>query len=115
MPTWVTLFFFLKIILILKIIYLFIWLHWVLVEARGIFIVEGGLQSMQARSAFVVHRLSCPLAQGVFVLKPGIKIMSLALEGGFLTIRPPGKSQVEVFDISDWEKKLWSIQSLAAS
>ena len=70
---------------------------------------------MQARSAFVVHRLSCPLAQGVFVLKPGIKIMSLALEGGFLTIRPPGKSQVEVFDISDWEKKLWSIQSLTTS
>ena len=76
MPTWVRLFFFFKIILILKIIYSFIWLHRVLVRARGIFIVVGGLQSMQARSALVVHKLSCPPACEGFVLKPGIKLMS---------------------------------------
>ena len=51
-------------------IYLF-WLHWV----------------------FVVDcRLSCPEACEIVVPQPGTEPMSPALEGGFLTTGPPGKS-----------------------
>ena len=37
-------------------------------------------------------RLSCPVACGILVPRPGIEPMSSALEGGFLTTGPPGKS-----------------------
>ena len=61
---------------LLKNIYLFyFWLHWVLVVASGLFLVE--------------HRLSCPMAYGILVPRPGIEPTSPALEGGFLTTGPP--------------------------
>ena len=37
-------------------------------------------------------RLSCREAYGVLVPPPGIELVSPALDGGFLTTRPPGKS-----------------------
>lgn len=43
-------------------------------------------------SVVLAHGLSCPMACGVFALWPGIKLTSSALEGGFLTAVPPGKS-----------------------
>ena len=43
-------------------------------------------------SVVVVHGLSCPVACGILVPRPGIEPTSLALEGGFLTTGPPGKS-----------------------
>ena len=36
--------------------------------------------------------LSCPVACGILVPRPGIRLESPALEGGFLTTGPPGKS-----------------------
>ena len=36
--------------------------------------------------------LSCPAACGILVPRPGIEPMFPALEGGFLTTGPPGKS-----------------------
>ena len=36
-------------------------------------------------SLVVVHRLSCCMAYGILAPHPGAKLMSLALEGGFLT------------------------------
>ena len=53
--------------------------------------VARGLQSTRA---LVVARggLSCSEACGILVPLPGIKPMSPALEGGCLTIGPPGKS-----------------------
>ena len=36
--------------------------------------------------------LSCPPACGILVPRPGIKPTTFALEGGFLTTGPPGKS-----------------------
>ena len=36
--------------------------------------------------------LSCLAAGGILVLSPGIEPTSPALEAGFLTTRPPGKS-----------------------
>ena len=38
-------------------------------------------------------RLSLVVAYGILVPQPGIKPMCPALEGGFLTTGPPGKSQ----------------------
>jgi len=43
-------------------------------------------------SLVAVHRLSCPKVCGIIVLQPGVKLRSLALEGGFLTAEPPEKS-----------------------
>ena len=43
-------------------------------------------------SVVVVHRLSYPKACEILVLQPGIKPMSSALPGRFLTTGPPGKS-----------------------
>ena len=56
--------------------HLFIWRHWVLVEAHG---------------------LSCPTVCGILVSRLGIKPASSALKGGFLITGPPGKSQEESF------------------
>ena len=40
--------------------------------------------------------LSCPAACGILVPRPGIEPVSPALEGGFLTTGPPGKSHVSI-------------------
>ena len=48
-------------------------------------------------SLVAAHRLSCPVACGILVPWPGIEPMSPALEGGFLTTGPPGKSQEQIF------------------
>ena len=45
-----------------------------------------------ASSIAVSFRLSCPVACGILVPHPGIEPACPALEGGFLTIEPPGKS-----------------------
>ena len=87
-------------------IYLFIWLHRVLVAACRIFhcgtqaslVVAHGLHSCNvqtlecAGSVVAACRLSCPTARGILVPQPGIEPASPALEGGFLTTGPPGKS-----------------------
>ena len=62
-----------------KTIYLCIWLCWVWVAILWIFIVA--------------QWLSCPAACGILVPWPGIEPASFAMEGGFLTTGPPGKSQ----------------------
>ena len=41
--------------------------------------------------------LSCPVACGILVPRPGIEPASPALEGGFLTTGPPGKSPGKEF------------------
>ena len=44
--------------------------------------------------------LSCPVACGIFVPRPGIELASPVLHGGFFTTGPPGKSpllQILVF------------------
>ena len=78
---------------------LFIWLPQVLVATFGIFVaVLGFLSSCDALaledtgSVVAVCRLSCLVACGILVPRPGIEPESPALEGGFLTTGPPGKS-----------------------
>ena len=50
------------------------------------------LLSRHASSVVVAHGLSCPVTCGILVHWPGIKPVSPALEGGFFTTGPPGKS-----------------------
>ena len=45
-----------------------------------------------AGSVVAANGLSCPAACGILVPQPGIEPASPALEGGFLTAGPPGKS-----------------------
>ena len=54
-------------------------------------VVERGLQRAQASLAGA-HGLSYSGACGILVPRPGIKPVSPALQGGFLTTGPPGKS-----------------------
>ena len=84
------------------------WLHWVLVAAHRIFVAacrlfvaahgllfSCGTQAPEHMGSVVAARgLSCPAACGILVPRPGIKPASPALEGGFLTTGPPGKSQI---------------------
>ena len=65
--------------------YLFIWLHWALVEA--------GSSLRHAGSFAVAPGLSCPTAHGILVPQAGNEPESPALEGRFLTAGPSGKSQ----------------------
>ena len=61
---------------------------------HGLFLAARGLLSSCGMGSVVVaHRLSCPAASGIFVPPPGIEPVSPALEGGFLTNGPSGKSQ----------------------
>ena len=50
-----------------------------------------------AGSVVVACGLSCPVACGILVPRPGIKPTSPALEGGLLTTGPLGKSLVYDF------------------
>ena len=53
-------------------------------------------------SLVVVHGLSCPTACGILVPRPGIEPTSPALEGGFSTTGPPGKSSMVVIVLFVW-------------
>ena len=51
-----------------------------------------GLLLRCAGPVVAARGLSCPAAHGILVPRPGIEPASPALEGGFLTTGPPGKS-----------------------
>ena len=53
-------------------------------------------------SVVVAQGLSCSKACGILIPWPGIKLMSPALEGRFLTSGPPGKSPGPFFFKSAW-------------
>ena len=56
-----------------------------------------GMQAVSLRcmsSGVVACGLSCPAACRILVPGPGLKPVSPALEGGFFTTGPPGKSRV---------------------
>ena len=80
----------------LKNIYLFIWLSLVLVAAHGIFRCSARALLPCTSFSLVWHAglvaSSCGMACGILVPRPGIEPESPALEGGFLTTGPPGKS-----------------------
>ena len=59
----------------------------------------GSLLQYMGCSLFAVCRLSCPMACGLLVPWLGTEPSSPALEGGFFTTGPPGKSQEVTFGI----------------
>ena len=81
----------------LVLLILFIWLHWVLVAACGFFHCSAWASLQLWCAGSRAHGLSCPTACGILVPPPGIKPMSPALEGGFLTTGLPGKFLLTVF------------------
>ena len=52
----------------------------------------GSVVLWHVTSVVVARRLSCPAACGILVPRPGIEPASPALEGGFFTTGPLGKS-----------------------
>ena len=61
--------------------------------ASGFSYSEESLLQLVNFSLLVTPGLSCPSACGILVPQPGIEPASSALQGGFLTTGPPGKSQ----------------------
>ena len=55
-----------------------------------------GAQAAEHTGLVAAPRLSCPEACGTLIPLPGTESMSPALQGGFLTIGPPGKSLILV-------------------
>ena len=64
---------------------------------RGLLSNCGSQALERVGSVVVACRLSCPVACGTLVPQPGIEPTSPALEGGFLTTGPPGKSLIYLF------------------
>ena len=64
------------------------WPHWVFTAVHRL-------------SLLVAHVSHCPAACGILVPRPGIKLMSLALEGRFLTTGPPGTSLPLSLDVKE--------------
>ena len=60
------------------------------------------LSLRHASSVVVARRLTCPAACGILVPRPGSEPASPALEGGFFTTGPPGKSLISVFLMYNW-------------
>ena len=76
----------------------FIWLCWVLVGMQDLllrctyYLVVARVPECMGAAA-VAHTLHCPKACGILAPQPGTEPLSPALQGGFLTTGPPGKSQ----------------------
>ena len=63
-------------------------------QHTGSFFLDAQVSLVVGRvgSVVAVSQLSCPNACGILVPQPGTEFMFLALEGGFITTGPPGKS-----------------------
>ena len=62
---------------LLKNIYLFIWLHWVLVVTRSLLVAQASLDLLWHAG------LVCSMAYGILVPQPGVRSVFPALEGRF--------------------------------
>ena len=83
----------------LNIYLLFIWLPWVLVVARRLFIAVRGLWLWLTGSVVVLHWLGWSPACGISAPRPGMEPGSPPLQGGFLTSGPPGKPLLFLYDL----------------
>ena len=61
-------------------------------QQAGSFLVCPGFSLVVAQGAY-------PIACGILVPRPGIRLAPPALEGGFLTTGPPGKSPTLLFSV----------------
>ena len=77
--------------------YLFIWLHRILVVPYRVFCCSA--HTLQLWCEF-----GCSMACGILLHWPGIKPLSPALQARFLTIGPPGKSQKVLYQANPCHK-----------
>ena len=75
-----------------QILFFLIFIYLLFLAVLGLSCGTQDLQLWHAGSVVVALGLSCPVACGILVPRPGIEPTSPALEGGFLTTGPPGKS-----------------------
>ena len=68
--------------------------------ASGLNRITTDLLLRHAGSVVVVSGLNCFVACGILVTQPGVKPTYPALQGGFLTPEPPGKSLEREFKIT---------------
>ena len=73
-------------------LFFFFWPHQVLVAARRIFVMSREILHCHTCTVQLQFRLSWHVACGILVPQSGIKPMSPALQGRFLTAGPPRKS-----------------------
>ena len=64
-------------------------------RARSLGLWASGIAAQ--RSVVAVRQLNCSVACGILVPQPRIGVESSALQGGFLTTGPPGKSHILCF------------------
>ena len=85
--------------------------HRLFVAVRGLLSSCGTWAPEQASSVVVV--CSCPAARGILVPWPGIKPASSALQDGFLTTGPPGKSLGWLVSTSvmNWYGHTWDLNT----
>ena len=69
------------------------WLHWLSLAALRLLLLPH-MGPGAWGSVLAARGLSCPIACTALVPQPGVEPTSPALEGGFLTTRPRGKSPV---------------------
>ena len=72
-------------------IYLFIFIY-LFLAASGLSCGMWDLLLQRTGSVVAVLGPSCPTVYGILVPQPGLEPVSPALEGGFSTTGPPGKS-----------------------
>ena len=86
--------------------YLFIWLHWVLVVARGIFHCGEVAQAHELISCSVQAQLSHTMQDLSSLMEP----MALALEDRFSTLGPTAKSPFPLYKFTKKVKSLSHVQ-----
>ena len=82
----------------------YFWLCWVFTAAYKLSLIVASGLLIEVVSLIAVHRLNCAKECGILVPSPGIKLVSPASTGGFLTTGPSGKSPMCLLT-GDWTNK----------
>ena len=82
----------------------YFWLCWVFTAAHKLSLIVASGLLIEVASLIAAHRFNCAKACGILVPSPGIKLVSPASTGGFVTTGPSGKSPMCLLT-GDWINK----------